>query len=101
MFALAAHAGVRLRAVSILTSATPRPPVALATRWRDVILNEALLQSLSRREVDAVVCHELSHVHSVKRSAMLGLYVLIVATVLGTQWVPHFIDVVPALLLAV
>jgi hypothetical protein len=50
--------------------------------------------------VDAVVCHELSHLGPVKRSAMTGVYVLLVASILGTQWIPNFGDLVPIALLA-
>ena len=100
-FAAAARAGVKLRGVSILTSPTPRPPVALATKWGVVILNQGLLTSLSKREVDAVVCHELSHLGPANRSAMTGVYVLLVTSILGTQFFPNFADVVPFALIAI
>ncbi len=100
MFELAAKAGVKLRGVSILTSATPRPPVAFATRWGVVFLNDGLLRDLSRREVDAIVCHELSHLRPSKRSGLAVPYMLVVASVLGAHWVPNFVDFIPALLLA-
>jgi Zn-dependent protease with chaperone function len=99
-FESAARAGVNLRGVSILTAPTPRPPTALATRWGVVLLNEGLLASLSRREVDAVVCHELSHIGPVNRFAMGGIYILLVVSILGVQWFPHVTDVVPIALLA-
>jgi Zn-dependent protease with chaperone function len=100
-FDAAARAGVKLRGVSILTSPTPRPPLALATRWGVVILNQGLLSTLSRREVDAVVCHELSHLGPSKKSALWGVYALLVVSILATQWIPHFEDLVPLALVAI
>jgi len=100
-FALAMKAGVRLRGVSILTSPTPRPPLALAARWGVVMLNEGLLRRLSRREVDAVICHELSHLRPVKRPAMILVYALLVASVMAAQWMPALTEAVPLALVAV
>ncbi len=99
-FEAAARAGVKLRGISIATSPTPRPPFAMATRWGVVVLNQGLLTSLSRREVDAVVCHELSHLGPAKRSALTGVYVLLVVSILGIQWFPNFANFVPLVLLA-
>jgi len=95
IFELAARAGVKLRNVSILTSPTPRPPAAFAARWGLILLNQGLLRSLSRREVDAVVCHELSHIGPVKQTAMAWIYGLLVVSILASQWVPHFVDFIP------
>jgi len=101
VFELAARAGVKLRNVSILTSATQRGPVAFAARWGVVFLSDGLLRHLSRREVDAVVCHELSHVHPGKRTLRVVIYMLVIGTVVGTKLVPHFVDFIPLLLLSV
>ncbi len=100
VFELAAKAGVNLRGVSILTSQTPRPPLAFAARWGVIFLNEALLGRLSRREVDAVVCHELSHLRPSNRSGRTMLYVLVVVAILVTTWVPNFVDFAPFFVLA-
>jgi Zn-dependent protease with chaperone function len=100
-FALAAKAGVNLRGVSLLTSPTPRPPVALATRWGVVLLNQSLLSSLSRREVDAILCHEFSHLHPVNKSALYPVYVLVVGSILASQWIPNFTGVIPLSILAI
>ena len=100
VFELAAKAGVKLRNVSVLTSSTQRGPVAFAARWGVVFFNEGLLRQLSRREVDAVVCHELSHVHPGKRSVRVVLYILLVGSIVGTKLVPHFVDIIPLLLLS-
>src|SRR5262249_24524783 len=72
---------------------------AFATRWGAVVMNQGLLQRLSRREVDAIVCHELSHMRPLRRSRLMVAYGLIVAAVLGQMWLPNFFDVIPALLL--
>ena len=100
VFELAARAGVKLRKVSILTSSTQRAPVAFAARWGVVFFNETLLRHLSRREVDAVVCHELSHIRPGKRSLRVVLYVLMVGSIVGIKLVPRFVDFIPLLLLA-
>ena len=101
VFELAAKGGVKLRNVTILTSSTQRGPVAFAARWGVVFLNEGLLRHLSRREVDAVVCHELSHIRPGQRSSRVVLYVLVVGSVIGIKLIPHFVDFIPLLLLSV
>jgi Zn-dependent protease with chaperone function len=100
VFAFAAKAGVRLRGVTILTSKTPRPPLAFAARWGVVLLNEALLGRLSRREVDAIVCHELSHLRPANRSSRTMMYLLVVLAIVGSMWIPNFGDFLPLFLLA-
>jgi len=101
IFELAARAGVKLRNVSILTSPTPHPPAAFATRSGVILLNQGLLRSLSRREVDAVVCHELSHIGPVKGSALAWPYGVLIASVVGSQWIPNFADFIPLPLLTI
>ena len=99
VFELAARAAVKLRSVSILTSSTQRAPIAFAARWGVVFLNEGLLQHLSRREVDAIVCHEFSHLQPRKRFPRFAIYVLLVGSIVAKEFVPHFIDFIPLLLL--
>ena len=71
IFALAGRAGVTLRDVLILTSPESRPPIAFAGRWGVVILNDGVLRDLSRREVDAIVCHELAHLRAGYRGSKM------------------------------
>ena len=99
IFELGGRAAVKLRNVSILTSSTQRAPVAFAARWGVVFFNEGLLQHLSRREVDAVVCHELSHIRPGKRLPRLAIYLLLVGLIVGTELVPHFADFIPLVIL--
>ena len=105
LFSLAEQAGVRLRGITLLTSIEPKPPVALATRWGVVILNESLLLTFSRREVDAIVCHELSHINAIPKGAMPNATItvawfLITSTVLASQFVKGVADITPLLMLS-
>ncbi|MBZ5606609.1 MAG: M48 family metalloprotease, partial [Acidobacteriia bacterium] len=95
IFALAAQAGVRLRGVTILLGSERRPPAAFATRWGVILLTESLVRNLSRREVDAVVCHEFSHMNPTRSAGMAGIYVAVVATVMGAQFAPGMIQALP------
>ena len=61
VFELADRAGVRLQQLYILPAARSRTANAFATTGNRVGLTDTLLQHLSRREVDAVVAHELAH----------------------------------------
>ena len=102
IFELAARAGVKLRNVSILTSSNQPGPVAFGASWGVIFFNEGLLRHLSRREVDAVVCHELSHVRPGKRSLRVVIWMLLVVLIVATKLVPHFtLNFVPLILLAI
>jgi Zn-dependent protease with chaperone function len=96
-FELASTAGVTLRGVSLLTAPTPRP-IAFAARWGIIFLNEGLLRLLSRREVDAVLGHELSHLGP-RRSARAPQYVMVVIAAFASMWIANLADVIPVLLL--
>lgn len=92
---LAAKAGVGLRDVNIMTAANPRPPAAFAGRQGLVFLNESLLARLSRREVDAIVCHELSHLAPASRKPKWVVWFAVVAIVIGAQWLPAVSNAIP------
>ncbi len=47
-----------------------------------------------------MVCHELSHIRPVRRSGLIAVYVLLVATILGAQWLPDLTTLIPLSLLA-
>jgi Zn-dependent protease with chaperone function len=86
--ALAAKAGVKLRTVYVLSTGKSRMANAFAARGNMVILTDYLLTHLTRREVDAVVAHELTHLH--KRHAVVRVVMLmaVVYLVIGItmQW---------------
>lgn len=100
IFALAARAGLRLKSVTILTGAETRPPAAFATRWGGILLTDGLLKRLSKREVDAIACHELSHIGPKSRATTMILYALVVATTMTAQFVPGTVMLLPPLLVA-
>ena len=92
---LAGQAGVTLRDVLILTSPEPRPPVAMAGRWGVVILNDGVLRELSRREVDAVVCHELAHLRTTDGGVRMILSLVVVVTAYALVLVPGVRAAIP------
>jgi heat shock protein HtpX len=61
LFALAAAARVPLRALFVVPMARRRVGNAFAVRGDTVIVTDVLLSRLSRREVDAVMAHEIAH----------------------------------------
>jgi Zn-dependent protease with chaperone function len=61
VMALAAAAGVKLRMLYVMPTARGRVANALAVQGGIVMFTDLLLQRLSRREVDAVLAHELAH----------------------------------------
>ncbi|MGV8042612.1 MAG: M48 family metallopeptidase [Thermoanaerobaculaceae bacterium] len=75
VFALAARAGVRVQQLYVLPARKARLANALAALGNVVVLTDYLLANLSRREVDAVVAHELAHLR--KRHPLLLLVVMV------------------------
>jgi Zn-dependent protease with chaperone function len=61
LFALAHAAGVRLQQLYVLPMHRSRTANAFAVRGGTVMLTDHLLEHLSRREVDAVMAHEIAH----------------------------------------
>jgi Zn-dependent protease with chaperone function len=61
VFALAERAGVRVEQLFVLAARDARLVNAFALQGRRVLLTDTLLEQLSRREVDAVIAHELAH----------------------------------------
>jgi Zn-dependent protease with chaperone function len=61
VFEIASRAGVTLTEVYVLPVDKDKSANAFATTKNTVLLNEYLLRRLSRREVDAVVAHEIGH----------------------------------------
>jgi Zn-dependent protease with chaperone function len=100
IFELAARAGVRIRGVTILTGSETRPPAAFATRWGGILLTDGLLKRLPKREVDAIVCHELSHTGSKSKVMMYVLYVFVLCTTMAAEFVPGTVMLFPLLIVA-
>lgn len=91
---LAARAGTTLRSVQVITGGEDLPG-AFASRFRDVLLTGGLLASSPRREVDAIVCHELSHLRrpgypAARANGLLLVGALILAFVVPSllAWLP-------------
>jgi len=61
VFALAANSGVRLKSLYVISSSKSRMANAFAAQGNTVMLTDYLLTHLTRREVDAVVAHEMTH----------------------------------------
>jgi Zn-dependent protease with chaperone function len=81
IFALAQPAGVQLQQVYIMPS--PGAVNAFAVQNGNVILTDQLLQHLNKRELDAIIAHELAHLQY-KHPQTLQLILLI--AICGTLW---------------
>jgi Zn-dependent protease with chaperone function len=94
---LAVRAGTTVRGVHLLVGGDDRP-AAFATRFRGILLTGGLLSGLSRREVDAIVAHELSHVRRPSRVAVRGLAFLMPVMILLAFVVPASLQWMPLML---
>ncbi|MFM7424363.1 MAG: M48 family metallopeptidase [Elainella sp.] len=81
IFALAQPTGVRLQQIYIMPS--QGSVNAFAVQNGNVILTDQLLQHLNKREIDAIVAHELAHLQY-KHPQTLQLILLI--AICGTLW---------------
>jgi heat shock protein HtpX len=61
VFELAEKAGIRVRNLSVLPAGKGRAVNAFAAQGDRLILSDALVRALDKRELDAVVAHELAH----------------------------------------
>jgi Zn-dependent protease with chaperone function len=61
VFALAEQAGVKVQQVYVIPSGKGRMANAFAVQGNNLLLTDYLLQHLNRREVDAILAHELAH----------------------------------------
>jgi Zn-dependent protease with chaperone function len=61
VFALAQKAGVKVQQIYVLPAGKARLANAFAMQGNNVLLTDYLLQHLDKREVDAIVAHELTH----------------------------------------
>lgn len=85
LFALARTAGVQIRQLYVLPMSRSRIANAFAVRGGMVMLTDHLLEHLSRREVDAVMAHEITHLrrgHPLRLALALILIPVALLTVL-------------------
>ena len=61
VFGMAAHVGVKLRNLILLPAGQMQEANAFASRNNTVLLTDYLLQNMTRREVNAVMGHEMTH----------------------------------------
>ncbi|MFL6201061.1 MAG: M48 family metalloprotease, partial [Thermoanaerobaculia bacterium] len=116
IFGMARKVRVKLQQIYILPASRMRMANAFATAGNSVILTDYLLAHLNRREVEAVVAHEVAHLRH-RHPRLLGLAVagILVAWMIGSalfdavsplSWLRPFarldltIDLLPLLLLA-
>ena len=88
VFELAAKAGVKLKSLYVLSTAKSRLANAFAARGNTVMLTDYLLKHLTKREVDAIVAHELTHLkrkHLAVRAVIFGT-VLYLSIAIAGQW---------------
>ncbi len=90
MLQLAGRAGVKLRGLLILRRLPVGRANAFAMRGGHVIFTQELLEKLSRREVDAVMAHELGHLKGRHINARAILVFSVVALLGLAQFVPAF-----------
>jgi heat shock protein HtpX len=84
--ALAEKAGVQVRGVYVLRNRMPREANAFAMSGHRIGVTEGLLENLTRREVDAVVGHELGHLkggHVGAQSILFWVYFLVAGPLVG------------------
>ncbi len=93
VFQLARQAGVDLRQLFIMTTGKDRMANAFSVGKQDVMITDYLIEKLSKREVDAIIGHELSHL---KGGHDVGIFT-IVPVIVGTIGVVvlNFIEGVP------
>lgn len=91
-FSIAAKAHVRLNQVYVLPAQRLRMANAFAHSKENILLTDYLLRNLSRREVDAVLGHEITHLQR-KHSRAYGMLLLIGLGIFGftTAWLNSFL----------
>jgi STE24 endopeptidase len=93
VFCLANRAGIRLRQLYILPSGKTLRANACAMLGGKVEVADRLLANLSKREVDAVLAHELAHLQNGHTAALLLTFVAVTLAQfflpgLLTDWLP-------------
>ena len=93
IFELAEKAGVKLRQLYLLPSGKGHLANAFAVGNRQVMITELLLEKLTKREVDAVLGHELAHLKGRHAWRVLPVVTILLATlgfviVTFLDWIP-------------
>jgi len=108
VFSLAQQAGVKLRQLYILPAGKGRMPNAFARHGNDILLTDYLLEHLSKREVDAVVAHELAHLKRRHPTTLLVAFLLVTGGAAALYSLAHravvlagWVPVLPLLVLLV
>lgn len=91
--AMATSAGVALKQIYVLPDAPSQLSNAYARGDNSVLITESLLRNLSRREVDAILAHELGHLKARHPQTMsrVAAVVIVVANLL-TISLADFVD---------
>lgn len=93
IFDLAQTAGVKLQQVYVLPTGKGKLANAFASQGNNILLGNYLLKHLSKREVDAVVAHELGHLKYKHPQALVNVLALAISlsallAALLTSWLP-------------
>lgn len=99
-FAIAQQARAKLNQLYVLPAERLRMANAFAHMAHNIFLTDYLLQNLDRREVDAVIGHEMAHIQKKHiRTRMIVVFAVIVAGAVAAawseQWIPRDFPVGP------
>ena len=102
-FALAQIAGTKLNQLYVLPTERMRMANAFAHRAQNIYLTDYLVKNLTKREVDAILAHELAHLqkkHLSRRMTMTFVVVLGItfAVVSTAYWLPRGFPIGPIIL---
>ncbi len=88
VFELAKRAGVKIKQVFVLGAGRAQTANAYATGAQTVMFTDYLLQRLTKREVDAIAGHELSHLKCghPKKLGMTMVGVILLPTIFHVVW---------------
>lgn len=91
-FSIAQKAGAKLNQVYVLPAERMRMANAFAHSANNIFLTDYLLHNLSKREVDAIVGHEIAHLQKKHiRNRILILIVAVLAIIFVTFWTERWI----------
>ncbi len=90
VFEMAQRIGVKLNQVYLIPGVRTRFANAFATSGNDVLISDFLLARLSRREVDAVLAHELAHLRH--RHPGVLWFVMSLGVWLGARFVSWILE---------